>query len=97
MPNNLSIEEQEVHITFNRTDDYAICYTSDSTFITLMDKRVKSNPSEFSIISETDWGNTYKFPKKYVSIRSKAREMSKEQKVAAKERMVKYHQTKQKE
>ena len=56
MPNNLSIEEQEVHITYNRIDDYAIFYASDSTFITLMDKRVTSNPSEFSIIAETDWG-----------------------------------------
>lgn len=87
----LSLEEQEVHITFNRTEDTARVYASDTTFQTYMDRRVKANPEEFKLIKETEDGKMYECPKKYVSMRTKTREVSEEQKQAASERFKKYH------
>ena len=89
MARTLSLEEQEVAINFTRTDDYATCYCSDSTFITVMDKKVKANPEEFSVIDEDIYGKTYKFPKKYVSIRTKTKVLTEEQKAAASSRLKK--------
>ena len=94
MAKTLSLEEQEVTISFSRIEDYATVYSSDSTFITLMDKRVKTNPEEFSVEFETPYGKSYKFPKKYISIRCKTREISDEQREAAKVRFQNYHKSK---
>lgn len=91
---NLSLAEQEVHIVFDRISDTAIIYSSDITFQTYMNKRVKQNPDEFKIVSKDDWGITYECPKKFISIRSKSRTVTDEQRTASSERLKKYHASK---
>lgn len=85
----LSIEEQELHILASRDEDYATAYCSDTTWITKMDKLVAKSPDLFEVVAKTDWGKTYKFPKKLISIRSSivTREMTDEQKQLAAERL----------
>ena len=85
----LSIEEQEVCINAMRDEDFATVYCSDRTWITKMDKLVEKSPSLFEVIAETDYGKTYKFPKRLVSIRSSivSREMTDEQKQLAADRL----------
>ena len=87
----LSMEEQEIHIGASRDEDFAICYCSDSTWITKMDKLVAKSPELFKVIAENDISKTYKFPKRLISVRSSIREMTEEQKQAAAERMRKLH------
>ena len=87
----LSIEEQEVCINATRDEKYATAYCSDRTWITKFDKLVEKSPDLFEIIAETDFGKTYRFPKRLISIRSSVREMSEEQKEAAAERMRQIH------
>lgn len=85
----LSLQEQEVCINACRDEDFATCYCSDTTWITKMDKLVEKSPSLFKVIAKTDYGKTYKFPKRLISIRSSivTREMTEEQKQLAAERM----------
>lgn len=85
----LSIEEQELHISASRDEDFATAYCSDTTWITKMDKLVAKSPDLFEVVAESDWGKTYKFPKKLISIRSSivTREMTNEQKELAAERL----------
>lgn len=72
-------DEQEMHITAMRTEEYAQLYCSDTTWITKMEKLVEANPSLFSIYSEDAYGKTYKFPKRLITIRSKIRDVPPEQ------------------
>lgn len=85
----LSVEEQELHINASRDSDFAEAYVSDTTWITKMDKLVKKSPDLFSVVKESDWGKTYKFPKRLISIRSSivTREMTDEQRQAAADRL----------
>lgn len=85
----LSIEEQELCINAMRDEDFAIAYCSDHTWITKMDKLVEKSPNLFEVIAETDYGKTYKFPKRLISIRSSivTREMTDEQKQLAADRL----------
>ena len=85
----LSIEEQEVCINAMRDEDSATIYCSDHTWITKMDKLVEKSPALFELIAETDYGKTYKFPKRLISIRSSivTREMTDEQKQIAADRL----------
>ena len=85
----LSIEEQEVCINAMRDEDFAIAYCSDRTWITKMDNLVEKSPNLFEVIAETDYGKTYKFPKRLISIRSSivTREMTDEQKQLAADRL----------
>ena len=85
----LSIEEQEVCINAMRDEDFATVYCSDRTWITKMDKLVEKSPNLFEVIAETDYGKTYKFPKRLISIRSSivTREMTDEQKQLAADRL----------
>ena len=85
----LSIEEQEVCINAMRDEDFATAYCSDRTWITKMDKLVEKSPNLFEVIAETDYGKTYKFPKRLISIRSSivTREMTDEQKQLAADRL----------
>lgn len=85
----LSKDEQEISIVAERNSEFAFMYCSDQTFITRMDKLVKNNPKQFSVVTETEYGKTYKFPKRFISIRGKDRTMSEEQKRAAAGRMKK--------
>lgn len=74
----ISTDEQETVINFGRNDETVTCWTSDSTWMTKMDKLIEKNPEEFKCTKEeTIDGQVvqkrYEFPKKYVSIRSKSR------------------------
>ena len=85
----LSIEEQEICINAMRDEEFATIYCSDRTWITKMDKLVEKSPNLFEVIAETDYGKTYKFPKRLISIRSSivTREMTDEQKQLAADRL----------
>lgn len=85
----LCIEEQEMCINAMRDEDFATIYCSDRTWITKMDKLVEKSPNLFEVIAETDYGKTYKFPKRLISIRSSivTREMTDEQKQLAADRL----------
>ena len=85
----LSIEEQEVCINAMRDEDFATAYCSDRTWMTKFDKLVEKSPELFEVIAETDYGKTYKFPKRLISIRSSivTRELTEEQKQLAAKRM----------
>lgn len=84
---SLSIEEQELCINSTRDDKYATAYCSDRTYITKFDKLVEKSPDLFEVVSETEYGKTYRFPKRLISIRSSIREMSEEQKQLASDRL----------
>ena len=86
---SLDIEEQELHISSARDEEFATAYCSDTTWITRFDKLVKKSPELFKVVSETEFGKTYEFPKRLISIRSSivTREMSEEQKQLAAERL----------
>ena len=85
----LSIEEQELCINAMRDEEFATAYCSDRTWITRFDKLVEKSPDLFKVVAETEYGKTYKFPKRLISIRSSivTREMTDEQKQLAAERM----------
>lgn len=85
----LGLEEQELHISAAREDDFAIAYCSDRTWVTKMDKLVSKAPSLFKVISDNGVVKTYKFPKRLISIRSSIvkREMTDEQRKVAAERL----------
>jgi hypothetical protein len=85
----LGIEEQEICINAMRNEDFATAYCSDRTWITKMDKLVEKSPNLFTVIAETEYGKTYKFPKRLISIRSSivARELTDEQRQLAAERL----------
>ena len=93
----LSKYEMEVSISFNALDDTADLYTSNPAWITKMDKLVAANPEQFKVIQvarckERIVSKRYKFPKRFVSIRSKdvkleiSEERRAEMSAAAKER-----------
>lgn len=93
--NSVSISEQEVHISFMRDQKWAEIYVSDSTYITRLDKLCMINPVVYSVVAETSRGKTYRCEdKNFISFRSKKREISDEQKLAAGERMRKYQASK---
>ena len=85
----LSIEEQEICINAMRDEEFATIYCSDRTWVTKMDKLVEKSPDLFKVVSETDYGKTYRFPKRLISIRSSivTREMTDEQKQLAADRL----------
>ena len=86
---SLSLSEQELCINAVRDEDFATTYCSDTTWITKMDKLVAKSPDLFVVVAETDYGKTYRFPKRLISIRSSivTREMTDEQKQIAAERL----------
>lgn len=85
----LSIEEQEIHMNAMRDDSFATVYCSDTTWITKMDKLVAKSPDLFHVVAETDFGKTYRFPKRLISIRGSivTRDMTDEQRQLAAERL----------
>lgn len=85
----LGIEEQELCINAMRDEDFATAYCSDRTWVTKMDKLVEKSPDLFKVVAETDYGKTYRFPKRLISIRSSivTRELTEEQRQLAAERM----------
>lgn len=95
----LSLQEQELCINASRDEDFAIVYCSDTTWITKFDKLVNKSPNLFEVVAETEYGKTYKFPKRLISIRSSivVREMSEEQKELASKRLKVARETKGKQ
>ncbi len=69
----LTIQEQELHISAARDEDFAEAYCSDSLWITKMDKLVKKSPELFEVTAENDVSKTYRFPKRLLTIRSSIR------------------------
>lgn len=93
--NSVSIKEQEVCINFMRDEKFATIYSSDSTYITKLDKLCKTSPDMYSLIADTGRGKTYRIEDKtLISFRAKKRELTEEQKIAAGERMRKYQANK---
>ncbi len=96
LSNSVSISEQEVCINFMRDEDFATIYTSDTTYMTKLDKLCKTSPDMYSLIADTGRGKTYRVEDKtLISFRAKKkRELSDEQKIAAGERMRQYQASK---
>lgn len=92
---SIPTSEQETVICFGRNDTEATVWTSDSTVMTKLDKKVKDNDSPWELADETvtidgDITKTYKVPKELVSFRTKqgtGRELTEEQRQAIAERM----------
>lgn len=95
LSNSVSISEQEVCINFMRDEDFATIYTSDTTYMTKLDKLCKTSPDMYSLIADTGRGKTYRVKDKtLISFRAKKRELSEEQRIAAGDRMRKYQESK---
>lgn len=92
---SVPIYEQEVCINMMRDEKTATIYTSDSTYITKLDKLCSSSPNMYSVIEETKCGKTYLLQDKtLISFRAKKKELSEEQRQAAADRMRKYQASK---
>ena len=91
---NVPVEEQETVVNYNRSGQYAEVYTSDSTVMTKLDKRVKES-GDWKLVRTEKFqdGNVaakvYRCPKKLVSFRgsTSTRVMTDEQKQQAAERL----------
>ena len=89
------VEEREVVVQFNTDEDIAHVYTSDYTYMTKLDKRVRNNPDEWKLVSVNKQdgdivGKSYICPKKAVSFRAGSapkKVMTEQQKEDAKIRM----------
>ncbi len=99
---NVGLEEQETVINYRREDIYAEIWTSDTTVMTKLDKRVKSSKDwELVKIEKFTDGSVaskiYRCPKKLVSFRGeiKSRVMTDEQKKLAAERLKKSRKKKE--
>lgn len=75
---SLSIEEQETHVNFNRDDERATIYTSDTTVMTKLNKLVELPDTEWKLESESRLqknneliGKTYSCPVGFISFRTK--------------------------
>lgn len=94
-PTSVPIYEQEVCINMMRDEKTATIYTSDSTYITKLDKLCGASPDMYSVIEETKCGKTYLLQDKtLISFRAKKKELSDEQRQAAADRMRKYQASK---
>ena len=79
----LPVHEQETNIIFMRNSDMAVIYTSDSTTMTKLDKKVKSVNSEWKLkevhrLQDTEEiiGKTYTCPKSLISFRTSRKHCS---------------------
>ena len=87
LSNSVSVSEQEVCINFMRDEDFATIYTSDTTYMTKLDKLCKTSPDMYSLITDTGRGKTYRVEDKtLISFRARKRELSEEQKYKAGEK-----------
>lgn len=91
---SIPINEQETHISFMRDESFARIYTSDTTQMTRLDKLCENNPDMYKLVEDTGNGKNYIcYDKTLVSLRSKKRKLSEEQKQAARDRFAKYRDT----
>lgn len=77
-------QEQETIISFNAAEDTAELYTADPVYIRKLDKLAEKNPEQFKLgCVEKCQGEIiakrYIFPKRFLSIRSKERRFTDEQ------------------
>ena len=82
----LTCYEQETIINFNAEEDMASVYTRDTSVMRVLDTLVNEYPDTYKCIRVTYIDKTYVMPKSVVSYR-KARNISAEQRTAAKKRM----------
>ncbi len=79
---SLQIAEQETHVNFNRDDERATVYTSDTTMMTKLNKLINLQGTEWKLESESRLetgelvGKTYSCPVSLISFRKKKKEMS---------------------
>ena len=76
MAYSLSRYEQEVIINFIADEDTATLYTANPAWIRKLDKLVEQNPEQFEMYRQEKMdgrviSKAYRFPKRFVSIRSK--------------------------
>ena len=92
---SLSAFEREVTITYNDEDDYATIYSAHRPTQTKLDKLCKSNPESYKLVKEDEYSKTYHCSKNLISFRTPIkREMSEEQKEAARIRLEKMRESK---
>ena len=78
---SLQIEEQETHVNFNRDDERATVYTSDTTMMTKLNKLLNLQGTEWKLEGESRLktgeliGKTYSCPVALISFRKKKKEM----------------------
>lgn len=80
----LSKVEMETIISFNAAEDTAELYTADPVWMRKLDKLAAQNPEQFKLGRvETRQGEIvakrYSFPKKFVAIRSREKQLTDEQ------------------
>ncbi len=85
----LTIQEQELHISAARDEEFVTAYCSDSLWIAKMDKLVNKSPELFEVVAENDVSKTYRFPKRLLTIRSSIvkRDLTDEQRKIVGERL----------
>lgn len=76
--------EQETIINFDAEEDTAELYTANPVWIRKMDKLIKQNPEQFKLGESGQYegkviAKRYIFPKRFISIRSKDRTLTDEQ------------------
>lgn len=81
---HLSRYEQESIINFNAGDDTAELYTADPVWIRKLDKLLEANPEQFKLKDEQFYegeviSKTYTLPKRFITIRSKERTYTEEE------------------
>ena len=95
-----SIDEAETTFIIERNSDIVKVWSSDNTYITKLKRCMRQNPDEFKCFEGSRdqdnymTGYFFEFPKKRVSIRSKQRTLSDEQKAQATQRLKKARATK---
>jgi hypothetical protein len=73
-----------------RDEKFATIYTSDSTVITKLDKLCTQNPNMYAVIESDAYHRRYRVSdKSMVAFRTKKREMTDEQRAAARDRFLK--------
>lgn len=83
---SLTLEEQEVHVSFGRLDDRAYIYTSDTRYINKFNKIVAKPDSEWKLEKEGRLKNgeligvTYSCPIELISFRMKKIKLTEKQK-----------------
>lgn len=88
---SVPLYEQEFTIHFMRDEAFASIYSSDTTMITKLDKLCMSNPEMYVLLQDTGTGKRYRLnDKSLVSLRSKKRTVTDEQKQKAGDRMREY-------
>lgn len=85
---SLSKYEQETVINFNAGEQTATVYTRDKAVMRKLDTLVIDFPEVYKLVGETDIDKTYSMPKSCVSYR-KPRKLSEEQRISARNRLIK--------